>query len=151
MDLWAEVSYVTRTTVVPYTSDQMFALVNDVESYPRFLPWCVGAEIEGAVKNQLIATVTLSWGGIRQSVTTRNTLQPSRRITMDLVRGPFKQLTGCWQFDEVAGNCCRVCLELHFEFKNRILKLALDKAFEHIMYSSVDAFNNRATQIYGKR
>ncbi len=129
----------------------MFDLVNDVESYPRFLPWCSGAEVEGAGENNLIATVILSWGGIKQSMTTRNTLQPGRRIDMRLVRGPFKQLAGCWQFDEVADDSCRICLELDFEFKNRILKLALDKVFEHIMYSSVDAYQTRAAQIYGKR
>ena len=128
----------------------MFELVNDVESYPRFLPWCTGAEIEDAGEDHFIATVSLSWGGMRKSFTTRNTLQPGRQIDMNLVRGPFKQLTGRWQFDDLAGDCCRVGLEMDFEFKNKILKLALDKAFEHIAYSLIDAFKTRATQLYAR-
>ena len=137
--------------MVPFTSDQMFALVNDVESYPGFLPWCSAAEIEDAGENHLIATITLSWGKIQQSVTTRNTLQPGRRIDMELVRGPLRQLSGAWRFDDVAGGHCRVSLDMDFEFKNKILKLALDKAFGHLTYSSVDAFRNRARQVYGGR
>ena len=140
---------VNRTAVVPFTSDQMYALVNDVESYPGFLPWCSAAEVEGIDENHLVATLTLSLGGLRQSVTTRNTLQPGRRIDMELVRGPLRQLCGAWRFDDCAGNLCRVSLNLDFEFDNRVLKLALDKAFGRLTYSSVDAFRTRAEQLYG--
>ena len=135
---------------MPFTSDRMFALVNDVESYPEFLPWCSAARIEGAGKNHLIATIILSLGKIQQSVTTRNTLQPGRRIDMELVRGPLQQLCGVWRFDDVASGNCRVSLSLDFEFKNKILKLALDKAFGQLTYMSIDAFRNRARQVYGR-
>lgn len=127
----------------------MYALVNDVESYPGFLPWCSAAEVEDAGKNHLVATITLSLGRLQQSMTTRNTLQPGRRIDMELVRGPLRQLAGAWRFDDVAGKQCRVSLNLDFEFNNRILKLALDKVFGQLTYSSVDAFRNRARQLYG--
>lgn len=142
---------VNRSTVVPYTSRQMFALVNDVESYPSFLPWCNAAEVEVDGENRRIATITLSLGRLRQSVTTRNTLQPDRRIDMDLVRGPLHKLCGAWRFDDVAGGGCRVSLDLAFEFKNRVLRLALDKAFGGLTYSSMDAFRNRARLVYGGR
>ena len=140
---------VNRTAIVPFTSDQMFALVNDVESYPGFLPWCSAAEVEDTGDNHRIATLTLSLGRLRQSVTTRNTLQPGRRIDMELVRGPLRQLCGAWRFDDLAGNRCRVSLDLDFEFSNKVLRLALDKIFGQLTYSSVDAFRNRARQIYG--
>lgn len=141
---------VNRTTIVPFTSDQMFALVNDVEAYPGFLPWCSAAEVEGIGEDHLIATLTLSVGRLRQSVTTRNTLQPGRRIDMELVRGPLRKLCGAWRFEDLAGKHCRVSLDLDFEFNNRVLKLALDKVFGQLTYSSVDAFRNRARQIYGE-
>ena len=134
---------------MPFTSGQMFALVNDVESYPEFLPWCSAAGIEGTGENHLVATITLSLGKIQQSVTTRNTLQPGKRIDMELVRGPLRHMRGAWRFDDVDSSNCRVSLDLNFEFNNRILKLALDKAFGHLSYASVDAFRNRARQVYG--
>ena len=135
---------------MPFTSGQMFALVNDVESYPAFLPWCSAAGIEGAGENYLVATITLSMGKIQHSVTTRNTLQPGKRIDMELVRGPLRRLRGVWRFDDVDGGNCQVSLDLDFEFKNKILKLALDKVFGHLSYASVDAFRNRARQVYGR-
>ena len=128
----------------------MFALVNDVESYPGFLPWCSAAGIESAGENHLVATITLSLGKLQQSVTTRNTLQPGKRIDMELVRGPLRHMRGAWRFDDVGDGNCRVSLELNFEFKNKILKLALDKAFGRLSYASVDAFRNRARQVYGE-
>ena len=128
----------------------MFALVNDVESYPGFLPWCSAAGIESAGENHLVATITLSLGKLQQSVTTRNTLQPGKRIEMELVRGPLRHMRGAWRFDDVGDGNCRVSLELNFEFKNKILKLALDKAFGRLSYASVDAFRNRARQVYGE-
>ena len=135
---------------MPFTSRQMFALVNDVESYPAFLPWCSAAGIEDGGEDHLVATITLSLGKIQQSVTTRNTLRPGKRIDMELVRGPLRHLRGVWRFDDVDGGNCRVSLDLDFEFKNKILKLALDKAFGHLSYASVDAFRNRAGQVYGR-
>ena len=128
----------------------MFALVNDVESYPGFLPGCSAAGIESAGENHLVATITLSLGKLQQSVTTRNTLQPGKRIEMELVRGPLRHMRGAWRFDDVGDGNCRVSLELNFEFKNKILKLALDKAFGRLSYASVDAFRNRARQVYGE-
>ncbi len=127
----------------------MFALVNDVESYPSFLPWCNAAKIEADTENQRIATITLALGKLQQSVTTRNTLQPDRRIDMDLVSGPLRKLCGAWRFDDVTGGGCRVSLDLAFEFNHRILRLALDKAFGSLTYTSVDAFKNRANEVYG--
>ncbi len=135
---------------MPFTSGQMFALVNDVESYPAFLPWCSAAGVEGAGEDHLVATITLSLGKIQQSVTTSNSLQPGKRIDMELVRGPLRYLHGVWRFDDVDGGNCRVNLDLDFEFNNKILKLALDKAFGHLSYASVDAFRNRARQVYGR-
>lgn len=142
---------VRRSAVVPYTPEQMFALVNDIRSYPGFLPWCSAAEIEGAGENHLVATIMLSLGMMRQSVTTRNLLEPGRRIDMQLIRGPLRHLHGAWRFEELGGGNSRVSLDLAFEFQNRIFKPALDKAFGRLMHTSVTAFRDRARQVYGER
>jgi len=142
---------IQKTVIVSCSSKQMYELVNDIESYPRFLPWCSAAEIENSTDEALVATVSLALGKIKQSFTTRNTLQPGKRIDMDLVRGPFKQLTGHWKFEDIEEHACRVQLELNFEFENKMLVLTFNKAFEYIMYALIDAFETRAIQVYGKQ
>ena len=142
---------VSRFAVMPFEPAQMFSLVNDINSYPEFLIWCNTAGVENAGDRQVTATLGLSVGVLRQSLTTRNTLLPNKRIDMELVRGPFRQFHGVWRFDDAGGGHCQVSLDLAFEFKSKILQLALDKVFEHLTYISVDAFKNRAKQLYGER
>ena len=141
---------VNRFAVMPFEPAQMFALVNDIGSYPEFLIWCNTAEVEDVADNQLTATLGLSLGVLRQTVTTRNTMLPNERIDMELVRGPFRQFNGVWRFDDMGAGKCRVDLNLAFEFNSKLLQIALDKVFEHLTYMSVDAFKNRAKQLYGQ-
>ena len=126
----------------------MYALVNDVESYPDYLPWCSAAQVYNRSEEQLTASVSMAVGKIRQSFTTENVMQPGRRIDVRLLDGPFKYLNGHWVFEPAGERSCRVSLEMQFEFKNRLLKLALEKLFNHIMNSLMDAFLQRARQIY---
>ena len=126
----------------------MYALVNDVESYPDYLPWCSAAQIHNTSEEKLTASVSLAVGRIRQSFTTENVMQPGRRIDVRLLDGPFKYLNGHWLFQPAGERSCRVSLEMQFEFKNRLLKLALEKLFNHIMSSLMDAFLQRARQVY---
>lgn len=139
-----------KSTVVPYSADAMYALVNDIDAYPDFLPWCRNTEVSNRSETHLRATLTLEVGKVRQSFTTENTMQPGRTIEMRLVEGPFKSLTGCWHFDPVAPESCHVRLDLRFDFKHKLLKLALNKAFHHILETLVDSFIQRAGEIHGK-
>ena len=142
---------ISKTTVVPYTPEEMYVLVNDIESYPVFLPWCTAAKISFQQEESLTATLSLALGKIKQSFTTENTMQDGSRIDMQLIEGPFKHLSGYWRFIQEDEQSCYVQLHMHFEFKNKIIKHTLGKAFYKVMDTLVDSFVQRAQQIYGNR
>jgi len=136
---------------VPYTSDEMYVLVNDIESYPSFLPWCTEAKILSQQEESLIATLSMALGKIKQSFTTENTMQDGSRIDIELIEGPFKHLSGYWRFIQEDEQSSHIHLHMHFEFKNKIIKHTLGKAFYKVMDTLVDSFVQRAQQIYGSR
>lgn len=140
-----------KSTSVPYSAEEMYALVNDIESYPDFLRWCKNARVEGRTDTALTATVYMEIGKIRQSFSTENTMQPDREIHMRLLEGPFRFLRGTWRFTPEGDRKCNVRLDIEFEFRNKLLKLALSKTFNHIMESIVDSFIHRAGEVYGVR
>ena len=142
---------ISKTTVVPYTSEEMYVLVNDIESYPNFLPWCTAAKILSRHEEILTASLSLALGKIRQSFTTENTMQDGSRIDMRLVEGPFKHLSGYWSFIQEDDQSCHIQLHMNFEFKNKIMKHTLGKAFYKVMDTLVESFVQRAQQIYGNR
>ena len=142
---------INKTTVVPYTPEEMYVLVNDIESYPVFLPWCTAAKILSRQEESLTATLSLALGKIKQSFTTENTMQDGSRIDMQLTEGPFKHLSGYWRFIQEDEQSCNIQLHMHFEFKNKIIKHTLGKAFYKVMDTLVDSFVQRAQQIYGNR
>ena len=140
---------IRRKARVPYSATQMFDLVNDVEAYPRFLPWCESASIEHASADRLEATLHVGVGPIRKQFSTRNRLVRPHRIEMELLTGPFRKLTGEWRFDDVAGGGCDVVLALDFEMSSLPLKLVFETVFEELARSQIDAFVTRAGEVYG--
>lgn len=140
-----------KTTVVPYKAEQMYTLVNDIEAYPVFVPWCNSAVLHEQEGERLVATLAMGIGKVKQKVTTENKMQPGRRIDVSLVEGPFKYLRGHWSFDDIEDAQCRVSMHLDFEFKNKMLKLTLNKAYEQINAALIDVFTRRAHEIYGTR
>ena len=142
---------IIKTTVVPYTPEEMYVLVNDIESYPIFLPWCTAAKILSQQEERLTATLSLALGKIKQSFTTENTMQDGYQIEMRLIEGPFKHLSGYWKFNLEDEQSCQIQLHMHFEFKNKVIKHTLGKAFHKVMDSLVESFVQRAQQIYGNR
>jgi ribosome-associated toxin RatA of RatAB toxin-antitoxin module len=140
-----------KTALVPYSAQDMYDLVCDIESYPRFLPWCTGAQVDAREEQCVTATIHLAKSGVQQSFTTRNTLETGRCIVMDLVRGPFKRLQGVWRFDPLQAEGCKVSFKLDFEFSNFAMRLALGKVFGQIADSLVDAFCQEARDRYGER
>ena len=140
---------ISKHANVAYSAKQMFALVNDIKSYPEFLPWCTDTKILENKGDSLIASVSISMGKIKQSFTTENSIQADTSINMILVKGPFKKLHGHWQFHEDVNDGCSVSLDMHFEFKNKIMKHAFGAAFKKITDSMVEAFVERAQVVYG--
>ncbi len=139
---------VKTAEIIPVSAKQMFELVNDVEAYPEFLPWCSDANIERRSDHGIVATVTVAKGPMHHSFTTENHNREFDRIEMSLLRGPFKRFHGVWRFDDAPGGC-RVSLDLDFEFSNRLLAAALSKVFQVITGSMVQAFRQRARDLYG--
>lgn len=142
---------ITRSSLVVFTPNQMFDLVNDVEAYPSFLPWCRGSTILTKTDTEITASLDLAKGGVHHVFSTRNTLVAGESIAIGLINGPFQHLEGYWQFGMIGDNQgCRIQLDMDFEFSNRIISMALGPIFTQISGSLVDAFCKRAQDIYGQ-
>lgn len=141
-------SSVSRSAIVPYSAAQMYALVNDIESYPEFVPWCSKSTSKSISENQKEAALYFSRGAVKTSFTTRNTLLINESIDLDLVDGPFSQLHGSWKFIDIDGDGSRVQLDLDFELSSRMLKIALESFFNQICDRLVTSFVQRANDIY---
>jgi ribosome-associated toxin RatA of RatAB toxin-antitoxin module len=140
---------ITRSSLVLYTPEQMYDLVNDVEAYPSFLPWCRDSKIISKSDDVISASLDLAKGGIHHVFSTRNKLIEDESIAIELIDGPFQHLEGYWQFKPIGDNeGCRVQLDMDFEFSNRLISMALGPIFTQISGSLVDAFCKRAQDIY---
>ncbi len=145
-------SHIQRNALVHYSPAEMFKLVNDVDAYASFLPWCRSSRILSQQDNEIVASVEIAKGVLNKTFTTRNTLTPDKRIDMELVDGPFKTLQGYWQFDALkTDNACKVSLELEFEFDSAMISIAAKPIFTQIATTLVDAFCKRAVEVYGER
>jgi len=141
---------ITRSSLVLYTPDQMFDLVNDVEAYPSFLPWCRDSKIISKTDDEISASLELAKGGVHHVFSTQNKLVHGQSIDIKLIDGPFQHLEGHWQFGMIGDNQgCRIQLDMDFEFSNRLISMALGPIFTQISGSLVDAFCKRAQEIYG--
>lgn len=129
----------------------MYELVNDVKSYPTFLPWCSASQVHEQDDQHMRASVSLAVGGVKQTFTTANTLVAGKRIDVELVSGPFKQLRGYWLFEVAGEGMSRIDFQMNFEYKNRIIKLALNKVFQRIGDTLVSSFVERAHSIYADK
>jgi len=142
---------ISKSALVSYSPAQMFALVDGIEAYPEFLPWCRGAKVLSRTDDEVRATIELSKGGVEKAFTTCNRNQKNKMIEMRLVEGPFRQLEGFWRFDALGDDGCKVSFDLEFEFASRMLGMVVGPVFSQIANSLVDSFHKRAVEIYGKR
>jgi ribosome-associated toxin RatA of RatAB toxin-antitoxin module len=129
----------------------MYALVGDVEAYAEFLPWCSRSEVLSDDGSVVEATLELEKGAVSKSFTTRNTHRENERIDIALVGGPFRSLSGGWQFDALGEEGCRVSLALDFEFESKVVDVLFGSFFEDTCNALVDAFTERAAEVYGER
>jgi ribosome-associated toxin RatA of RatAB toxin-antitoxin module len=143
---------VERSVLVEFSAARMRALVEDIEAYPQFLPWCAGAVIGSRVSGRVVATLTIAYRGIRQQFTTENIAEKhgaADAIDIRLVSGPFKSLDGLWIFQPLEEDACKVKLELRYEFANRLLESLVGPVFRYIADTMVEAFVQRARALYG--
>lgn len=127
----------------------MFDLVDDIKSYPKFLPWCASSKELARDEQGVCAQVELRKGRVHKSFTTKNSNEPGVSITMKLVEGPFKTLEGVWSFQALDEGASKVSLDLEYEFSNVLLKMTVGPVFQQIADKLVDAFCQRANDIYG--
>ncbi len=142
---------VNKSALVPYTAQQMYALVNDVEKYPEFLPWCRSARILSRHDGEMRASLELAFGGFHKTFTTCNHLQAGYSIVIALEDGPFRHLQGHWRFENLGAEGSKVSLDMEFEFSGALLDLMAGPVFHEICNSLVGAFTRRARNLYGGR
>ncbi|XBS68835.1 SRPBCC family protein [Acerihabitans sp. KWT182] len=139
---------ISRSALVPYSAEQMFALVNDIHAYPEFIPGCTGSRVLGKEGNELTAEMDVSKAGISKTFVTHNVITDNESIVMRLVSGPFRRFAGDWRFTTLSPEACKVEFELDFEFKNKLIELAFGHIFKEMANSMVQAFTLRAKQVY---
>jgi ribosome-associated toxin RatA of RatAB toxin-antitoxin module len=140
---------ITRSAIVEHSAERMFTLVDDVESYPRFLPWCRAAKVEERTAASVQATLSVGMRGLRQTFSTRNELHPPEAMEMRLVKGPFRHFAAAWRFKPLSAQDCAVEFSLEYEMAGPLARI-LEPLFDHIADTMVDAFTRRAGELYGK-
>jgi ribosome-associated toxin RatA of RatAB toxin-antitoxin module len=134
---------VKRSALVNQSPARLFALINDIESYPQFLPWCTHARVESRTEREIVATIGMRQGALHGEFTTRNSLEADSRVDMQLVSGPFRALEGQWLLTPIEDGC-RVELSMRFAFRNSLTGLLFEAKFAATVGSLVDAFVARA-------
>ena len=139
---------ISRSVLLNYSAQQMYDLVNDIEAYPEFLPWCGGVQILSQTEYDLKASILIAKMGIRQAFSTHNHLEPGKRIEMHLLDGPFSSLQGEWCFKPLHDQACKVSFEIEFEMNQGLVAMALGSLFLQIAATRGDCFIERAKQCY---
>jgi ribosome-associated toxin RatA of RatAB toxin-antitoxin module len=140
---------VRKTVIVPYTPAQMYALVDGVERYPEFLPWCTGTQVLARDARVTRAALQVGFRGVKQRFATENHNTPPGEIVMKLLEGPFRSLDGAWRFTDLDGRGCRIEFRLAYEFSSRVLAALVGPVFSHIADTMVEAFVKRAQKLHG--
>lgn len=139
---------VEKSVLVAHTPERMFQLVDRIEEYPDFLPWCGGTELQARDEHRTVATIHIAYMGIRQNFTTENIKSHPREMRITLQDGPFSELEGDWTFTPLGDEACKVEFRLQYVFSSRVLETILAPVFSHITSTFVDAFVRRADEVY---
>jgi ribosome-associated toxin RatA of RatAB toxin-antitoxin module len=138
-----------KKVTVPYTAEQMYDLVNDINAYSTFIPLCISSEVHEEQDHNLTATIKIAKGKIGFGFTTVNSMEKGRSIAMNLQKGPFKALKGVWRFAPSGTHECIISLHFDFEFSNQLLGIALGGLFKQLCDSMVESFRKQAVVRYG--
>lgn len=138
-----------RSALLRFPAESMYRLVGDIEAYPHFLPGCTSATVEAAEGNRVRARLGFKIRGLSDSFVTENDCEHSNRISMRLVEGPFRQLSGTWEFRALSEDACKVTLRLSLEIGNRMLEATLNPWLDRAVNGMIDAFRDRAERLYG--
>lgn len=139
---------VEKSALVKFSAQQMFELVNDIERYPQFLPWCSGTRILSRHENIIEGEISISKGGFEKKFSTRNTLELDKKMTVELLDGPFSHLSGEWNFLPLREDASKITLDLDFEMSGMLANLAFGAVFNQICNTMVSSFTARAKEVY---
>ena len=140
---------IKKSALVLYSREEMFNLVDSVEDYPDFLPWCGGTEVLTKTSKVTKASIKINFRGVKQTFTTENNKNAPEKMIIKLINGPFKELSGEWRFLELDKDACRIELELHYQFSNIILEKLISPVFNIIANTFIDNFVKEANRRNG--
>ncbi len=139
---------ISKSALVPYSTDKMYDLVADVDSYEQFLPWCSRSRKLKETEDEITGQIEIKHSGLNKTFTTLNRMQKNKIIEMRLLEGPFKSLQGYWQFKTLDDNACKISLDLEFEFSSKLVGMAFGPVFSQMANTMVDSFCKRAADVY---
>jgi len=139
---------VNKSALVQFSAKQMYKLVDNVDEYHNFLPWCSQSKEQERKDGFVVGSVTIAKGGVNKTFTTKNILHEYRLIEIQLVDGPFKHLQGSWSFVALKEDACKVSLDLEYEFSSKILDLVVGPVFNQVANAMVDSFVKQARVAY---
>lgn len=140
---------IARSAIVPHAAPAMYALVEDVEAYPQFLPWCRAVRVRERSAQRTVATLAVGLKGLRYEFTTQNDGRPHEAIELTLLQGPFRHFAAHWRFSALGEHAARIDFAMEYEFVGALVSRALGPLFETIADTMVDAFQRRADAVYG--
>lgn len=135
---------IEKSVLIECSAEQMFALVDGVEDYPKFLPWCGGSEVIERTPEKTVARVHINYHGVKSHFSTENFKEYPTAMGMKLLDGPFRKLDGSWRFKPLAEQACKVEFHLHYEFSSKLLEKVIGPVFNHIASTFVESFVKRA-------
>jgi len=141
---------VSRSALLPFSAPKMFNIITDVGSYPDFLNWCSGAELLEESANKIVAKLSISYVKLGFSFTTQNKMRLNESVHISLVDGPFSSLEGLWTVTSLNESACKVSLDMQFAFDNAVTHKLFGTVFQKVIATQLDAFQNRAKQLYGE-
>ena len=142
-------THIQRSALLPYTAQALYDLVNDVAQYPEFLPWCASSQVLEVSDEHMRASLDIAKGGLSSRFVTRNTLVPGKSIELNLDEGPFTKLHGRWEFKALGDKACKISLDMQFDYAGSLVRATLGPLFNQAANTLVDAFCERAKQLYG--
>jgi ribosome-associated toxin RatA of RatAB toxin-antitoxin module len=140
---------VQKSALVKFSAQKMFDLVDNIEAYPEFLPWCGGSRIISRTPEIVEAELIIAKAGFHKSFATRNKRDLGGRISISLLNGPFSSLEGVWSFMPLREDASKIALDLEFEMSGKLAALAFGAVFNQICNTMVSSFTERAKQVYG--
>lgn len=137
---------IARSAIVERSAEAVYALVEDIEAYPAFLPRCLEAKVRERAPGRTVATLTFGFPGVRHAFTTANANVPGRSIDMRLLEGPFRHFAAAWRFTPLGGQAAKIEFAMEYEFSSRLLAKVLSPVFDSLADTMVEAFRARAEQ-----